>query len=428
LFRESTAIVNIGSGNNSNTVQNNNLTPNTSYTFYLRNGSDSGSPLLAYDTCTTFPSPVQPIHGVCGSRATHYSHSETSWPAGTFCSVGNASPSNPLFPAQNSTVTWICQGINGGQNASCSATRGTAPNVWGNISCDETTLNSITVRYSYANGSNVSLFRGESRLDTWSESQRTDRIYNDTGLSSNTSYTYYLRNGTSSSSTPLAHVTCRTDQTVSDPRIAITKNVRNVSRNTGWANSVEATPGQTLSFRIEVRSTGSSRLENVIVKDFMPDKLDYVGNLTVNGVATQGNILQGLNIGSIPAGTVKTVIFDVRVKTEDQFGIGWTNLVNRAQASAGDISDVQDTAEIYISRGFVAGAATRIPTGITNNKLIDFVLLPLILTLIIWALFKKNLIALSEWLERKKLYAADSKAKRSLTKVASAIRAKENIV
>jgi hypothetical protein len=79
----------------------------------------------------------------------------------------------------------------------------------GTLSCNSATSSSITLGYSYNNGSSVSLFRGSTLLTTFGSGNGSGN-YTDTGLSSNTSYTYYLRNGSSSSSTLLAQATCST--------------------------------------------------------------------------------------------------------------------------------------------------------------------------------------------------------------------------
>ena len=65
--------------------------------------------------------------GVCGDRAQTYSSDTTSWPAGSeYCTDGTAS-STPGFPDQGETVTWTCQGEDGGSDDSCSAYRAEAP-------------------------------------------------------------------------------------------------------------------------------------------------------------------------------------------------------------------------------------------------------------------------------------------------------------
>jgi len=63
------------------------------------------------------------VNGSCGTRATTYSSTTTSWPAGNFCAAGTASPVSPTFPSIGGSTSWTCLGSSGGANVSCSAVR-----------------------------------------------------------------------------------------------------------------------------------------------------------------------------------------------------------------------------------------------------------------------------------------------------------------
>ncbi|MBC7074090.1 hypothetical protein H5T58_01740 [Candidatus Parcubacteria bacterium] len=95
---------------------------------------------------------------------------------------------------------------------------GSTPTPTGSLSCQSSTQNSITLSYSFSNSTTgqVSLFRGSTRLKTFSGTSGSG-TYTDTGLSSGNSYTYYLRDGTSQSSSLLDSKTCST-QSVSCTR------------------------------------------------------------------------------------------------------------------------------------------------------------------------------------------------------------------
>ncbi len=78
------------------------------------------------------------------------------------------------------------------------------------LSCYSSTKNSINFSYDVKGANNAALFKGSSRLTTLGSGDRSG-TYIDTGLSPDTTYTYYLRDGTTSSSTELARVSCKTD-------------------------------------------------------------------------------------------------------------------------------------------------------------------------------------------------------------------------
>ena len=67
-----------------------------------------------------------PINGVCGSaNGETFAYNVTNYSGFTSCSVG--SQSGFSFPSQGSSDNWTCIGTDGGSNASCSASRDSAP-------------------------------------------------------------------------------------------------------------------------------------------------------------------------------------------------------------------------------------------------------------------------------------------------------------
>ncbi len=125
------------------------LSPNTTYTYYLRDGRTTTSPRIDTVTCRTDVATVDP----------------------------DPDP-------DQSTL--------------------------GFVNCSANTANSIGLSYSFSNGNNVSLFRGSTRINSWASSASSG-VFTDTNLSPNTSYTYYLRNGISSTSPQIGTITCKTN-------------------------------------------------------------------------------------------------------------------------------------------------------------------------------------------------------------------------
>ncbi len=79
------------------------------------------------------------------------------------------------------------------------------------IYCAGSGPTSISIGYSYLNSENTSLFREDTLLITFPGSSGSG-TYVDEGLSSDTFYTYYLRQGTSPTSPLLDQVTCKTSE------------------------------------------------------------------------------------------------------------------------------------------------------------------------------------------------------------------------
>ena len=115
-----------------------------------------------------------PISAACGSAAKTYTTGATSYGSDTFCSTGTYS-STPSFPALGGSISWTCNGVGGGSNATCTARR--ARN--GSCASGEYTSASAaagtgTCKYNYSSytttnavfgGSNITCYR---RLTTYS--------------------------------------------------------------------------------------------------------------------------------------------------------------------------------------------------------------------------------------------------------------------
>jgi hypothetical protein len=98
-------------------------------------------------------------------------------------------------------------GCNGAGNCVC---------VSGSLSCYGSNSNSIILSYSYSNSlsGKVSIFRGSSKSISYTGSSGSGR-YTNSGLSQSKTYTFYLRDGTSTSSPLLAQISCKTKKTSS---------------------------------------------------------------------------------------------------------------------------------------------------------------------------------------------------------------------
>lgn len=83
------------------------------------------------------------------------------------------------------------------------------PTPSGTLSAKAIDPTTVSLNYSYLNGTSVSLFRGTTLLKTFGSGSGSG-VYEDSDLEPETQYTYYLRNGTSPSSTQLAKATVGT--------------------------------------------------------------------------------------------------------------------------------------------------------------------------------------------------------------------------
>ncbi len=124
----------------------------------------------------------------------------------------------------------------------------------------------------------------------------------------------------------------------------ITKDVR-IKGQTAWVQHVTAKAEDTLQFRITIRNTGQSDLQNVVLRDVAPSGSDYVEqSLSVSGNATEF-FGSGINIGTIARGQHKEVTFDVKLpKGTDTNTCATTRYRNVAFAKHGNTPEKQDDA------------------------------------------------------------------------------------
>ena len=313
------------------------------------------------------------------------------------------------------TVFWFGQGIN---NVVYAAS--------GTLSCSNITTSSIDLDYSYVDGENVHLLKDNEFVTKVFKDIDSIKII---GLSSNQEYVFRLVNNGEDGEL-LAKTTCSTKKeegvitpdpapdpapapapssgsrssgisfTQLETEIQINSWVRSINRNTDWQKEITVAPGEKISIALRV-SVSSKEAENVFVRNISPDNLINLNNIIFNGESFSGNIEEGINFGTIKVGESKTVIFDAEINSSENFETGSTNLINSIFVSSGD-EILNDTVEINVVKGIVAGAATSIVTGITNNKFIDFILLPLFFTFLIFFLFRKYFIVATDQFDRMK--------------------------
>lgn len=182
------------------------------------------------------------------------------------------------------------------------------------------------------------------------------------------------------------------------------KQVINLSTgNLNWQTSVNAKPGDILSFAITMQA-GNQDIHNVVVHDNLPANLIYKGNLTVNATTNySGNPSAGINIGTIPANGVEIVSYQVQVAQSTNFIYGSTTLSNSATITSTE-SGTQTARSTVIVNTTTAAAPmtyygpTYISTGLTNNPVTDSFFLPILLIILgSWFYFSGNVYKFSDW-------------------------------
>jgi len=210
--------------------------------------------------------------------------------------------------------------------------------------------------------------------------------------------------------------------------LTINKTVRNLTAgSSGFSNSVYANPGDVLMFMITLQANGSSSIQNVFVKDTFPANLIYQNQLIVSGATNyynnSGNIISGIDLGTISAGQSATITYQAQVASAYNFSYGSTTLTNSVYATStnsGYGTNPTASASVMVNRTAVYGAST-ISTGITNNLLADSFIFPLLLALLGLLIYKSGIFGF------KKQKSRSLRADRELNRRILAIRRTEQI-
>jgi len=82
-----------------------------------------------------------------------------------------------------------------------------------------------------------------------------------------------------------------------------------------WDKSVQVGQNGTVYFMITINNSSDSQIDDVFVSVNIPSEISYLGNLTVDGVALSGDIVSGVDIGSVQPVSKKTITFEGKTQT-----------------------------------------------------------------------------------------------------------------
>jgi len=218
---------------------------------------------------------------------------------------------------------------------------------------------------------------------------------------------------------------------------SVEKKVRNLTEGEiDWQESTSAKPNDKVAFRIIVSSPSGGGAYDLILKDTLPGKIIWYGNLEINGVSSSGSIVDGLEIGDLAAGQSKTITFEMLIASEGSFPYGVTDLINVAMVYNIDRA-VTDAAKVTVQKTAIAGA-TDVPTGVLDNAVLSLAITFLITYVFLLGHFfyqKTNLrltsifsnlkFALEDWFNSFNPLATSKSSERKLRSVISEIRKRE---
>jgi len=87
------------------------------------------------------------------------------------------------------------------------------------------------------------------------------------------------------------------------------------SSSNQWQKTAKVSSNSQIYFMISATNTSTVQIDNVNVSANIPGEISSLGNLQVNGVAVSGDIVSGINIGSIAPASTKLVTFEGKTQT-----------------------------------------------------------------------------------------------------------------
>jgi hypothetical protein len=82
-----------------------------------------------------------------------------------------------------------------------------------------------------------------------------------------------------------------------------------------WQKTAEAVSNSNVYFMISVANNSTAQIDNVNVSASIPAEISSLGNLKLDNVQISGDIVSGINIGSIAPSITKSITFEGRTQT-----------------------------------------------------------------------------------------------------------------
>lgn len=77
-----------------------------------------------------------------------------------------------------------------------------------------------------------------------------------------------------------------------------------------WSKSIQVNANSTSYFMISVVNNSSVPANNIIISANIPGQITSIGNIQINGLTSTGDIISGINIGTLAQGATDTITFE----------------------------------------------------------------------------------------------------------------------
>jgi len=107
---------------------------------------------------------------------------------------------------------------------------------------------------------------------------------------------------------------CPADCKISAGGLVISFFDKQDANSTQWQRSAQVSSNGQVYFMISAVNNSAVQIDNVIVSANIPAEVSSLGNLKLDGISITGDIVSGVNIGSVASGATKAVTFEGRTQ------------------------------------------------------------------------------------------------------------------
>jgi len=129
---------------------------------------------------------------------------------------------------------------------------------------------------------------------------------------------------------------CKTN--IISQNLAVSLFAKKDSTSLQWDKNIQLGQNETVYFMVTLNNNSNSQIDNIAVSVNIPSEISYLGNLKIDDVAISGDIVSGINIGSVQAMGRKTITFEGKTQTfaiqEQKQAVA--NIINSAEFNQSD--------------------------------------------------------------------------------------------
>jgi uncharacterized repeat protein (TIGR01451 family)/LPXTG-motif cell wall-anchored protein len=141
------------------------------------------------------------------------------------------------------------------------------------------------------------------------------------------------------------------------PNFTVNKTVR-LSGTKEWKESVQAQPGASVDYQIEYKNTGTTKQNDVVIRDVLPAGMTYVNGSTMyanathpSGTPASDNVTKnGINIGNYLPGANAFVKFTAKVPAKEQLPKCGDNLFHNVARAETNNGSKEDSADVTVPK------------------------------------------------------------------------------